>query len=68
MIFEMRIAYLLHVPHLYFPCLMDPYTVNMMPGMSVVAHISLLQASMIAYAYDPFLKFHNMTVRACRLL
>jgi len=47
---------------------MDPYAVNMMSDASVAAHISLLHASMIAHAWDPFSKFHSITVRACRLL
>jgi len=47
---------------------MDPYAVNMMLGAYVAAHISLLHASMITHAYDPFSEFHNITVHVCRLL
>jgi len=47
---------------------MDPYIVNMMPGTSVATHISLLHDSMIALVQDSFPKFHNIMVRACRLL
>jgi len=64
----MYIAYLLHAPHLCFPCYMDSYAVNMMPGTSVAAYISLLHASMIAHVQEPLSEFHNITVRACRLL
>ena len=38
-ILEMHIAYVLHAPHLYFPCYMDHYDVNMMPSSSMVAPI-----------------------------
>ena len=47
---------------------MDPYAVNMIPGSSVAAHISLLHTSIIAHAQDPLSEFDNITVRACRLL
>ena len=47
---------------------MDPYAVNMMHGTFVAAHIALLHASRIAHAQDPFFEFHNITVRAFRLL
>jgi len=47
---------------------MDPYAISMMPDTFVAAHISLLHASIIAHAQDPFFKFHSITVRAYRLL
>jgi len=47
---------------------MDLYVVNMMPSSFMAAHISLLHASMIAHAQDPFFEFHNIMVCACRLL
>jgi len=47
---------------------MDLYVVNMMSGASVVVHISLLHASIIAYARDPFSEFYTITVCVCRLL
>jgi len=47
---------------------MDPYAIDMMPGTSGSAHILLLHASMITHVQDPFSEFHNITVRACRLL
>ena len=47
---------------------MDLYAVNMMPGTYVITHISLLHASIIAHAQDPFSQFDSITVRAHRLL
>jgi len=47
---------------------MDPYVVNMIPGISMAARISQLHASIIAHAQDPFSEFYNITVRAHILL
>ena len=47
---------------------MDPYAANMMPDKSVAAYISLLHASMIRHTQDPFSEFHNIKVRAFKLL
>ena len=47
---------------------MDLYTVTMMSGTSVAAHISLFYASMVAHAQDPFSEFHSIILRVCRVL
>ena len=47
---------------------MDPYGVNMMPGASMAAHISLLHASIGARAQDPFSEFHSVTIHGHKLL
>ena len=60
--------YHLHAPHLYFPCQMDPYAVNMMPGTSMATYISLLHASIIAHEWYPFSEFHSIKVHAHILL
>ena len=67
-ILETLIIYLLHAAHLYFPYQMDPCAINIMHGTSVVAHISLFRASIIAHTQDPFSEFRSITVRAFRLL
>jgi len=47
---------------------MDPYAINVMPGMSMAAHISLLQGSITAHVQDPFSEFHSITIHAHKLL
>ena len=54
--------------HMSFLCYMDPDGVNMMLGVSMADHITLLHAKIDAHTQDPFSKFHNITVCAHRLL
>jgi len=67
MIIEMP-AYFSHVLPLYFLSYMDPYTMNMMSGISMATHISLLHASMVAHIQDPFSEFHSVRIGTCRML
>ena len=47
---------------------MDPYGINMLPGGSMIVHITLLHAGIEAHAQDPYSEFYSITVRAQRLL
>jgi len=47
---------------------MEPYSVNMMSGASMFAHIARLHTSIQTHAQDTFFEFHIFTVCAHRLL
>ena len=47
---------------------MDPYSVNMMPGASMAAHIAVLHASIEVHPQDPFSEFQSAVVHGHRLL
>jgi len=63
----------LHViPYIFFShvllSLMDLYAVDMTLGPSVLMHISLLHASMVAHMQEPYSGFYSHMVHTCRLL
>jgi len=48
------------------PSEMDFHSVDRNLGAPMVTYISLLNASMVAHAQDPYYRFHSSMVRTCR--
>jgi len=47
---------------------LDPYLIHMVPRTSVAVHISQLHLIMVAHMQDPQSEFHDVLIRAHRLL